>query len=240
MEPNKFDDIVREKLEKRTIQPREMAWDRLDAMLSVAEENAVKPKKSKRAWMYIAASFLGFLLLGTIFLKQGSSDKATEINSTDVQVATAPGVEPVKQNDAKADTESAIINQTIEVEEEAVALAHAPENEGGIVTQPNTLQKKHKSAVVAASRSEYIEEAVAQVAKNDIIIEKPIADEAEVLLAAATDTDEAKKPSVKVNAKSLLSSVEGELDSSFRNKAMQTIVKNYNTVKTSVANRNHK
>ncbi|MCR5860771.1 hypothetical protein LRS05_00780 [Flavobacterium sp. J372] len=237
MEPNKFDDIVREKLEKRTIQPREMAWDRLDAMLSVAEEKTAKPKKSKRAWMYIAASFLGFLLLGTIFLKQGDNNDATEVKSTDVQVATATE-EPLMQEAAKTETESAVVNQAINAKEEAVAVTTASETKTGTAA-PNVLQKKHKPAV-AVQYPVNIEGAVAQATKNEIIVEKPVANEAEILLAAAADTDEAKKPAVKVNAKSLLSSVEGELDSSFRNKAMQAIVKNYNTVKTSVANRNHK
>jgi len=238
MEPNKFDDIVREKLEKRTIQPREMAWDRLDAMLSVAEENTAKPKKSKRAWMYIAASFLGFLLLGTIFLKQGDNNDATEVKRTDVQVATATE-EPFMKKAAKTEAESPVVNQAINAKEEAVAVTTASETKTGTAA-PNALQKKHKPAAVAAQSPVNTQEAVAQATKNEIIVEKPVANEAEILLAAATDTDEAKKPAVKVNAKSLLSSVEGELDSSFRNKAMQAIVKNYNTVKTSVANRNHK
>lgn len=239
MEPNKFDDIVREKLEKRTIQPREMAWDRLDAMLSVAEEKTAKPKKNKRAWMYIAASFLGFLLLGTIFLKQGNNNDATEVKSTDVQVATATE-EPLVQEVAKTETEAAVVNQAINAKEEVVAATTAFEVKTGTAA-PNVLQKKHKRVAAITVQSPLnTEGAVAQAVKNEIIVEKPVANEAEILLAAATDTDEAKKPAVKVNAKSLLSSVEGELDSSFRNKAMQAIVKNYNTVKTSVANRNHK
>lgn len=238
MEPNKFDDIVREKLEKRTIQPREMAWDRLDAMLSVAEEKTAKPKKNKRAWMYIAASFLGFLLLGTIFLKQGDNNDANEIKGSDVQVATATE-EPLMQEAAKTVREAVVVNQAIKGKEEAVVVTTASEVKTGTAA-PNVLQKKHKPATVAVQSPVNTDGAVAQAIKNEIIVETPVANEAEILLAAATDTDQAKKPAVKVNAKSLLSSVEGELDSSFRNKAMQTIVKNYNTVKTSVANRNHK
>ena len=44
MEPNKFEKDFREKLNQREIEPSNNAWDRLDAMLSVAEEK--KPKKS--------------------------------------------------------------------------------------------------------------------------------------------------------------------------------------------------
>ncbi|HYD91508.1 MAG TPA: hypothetical protein VEA37_08490, partial [Flavobacterium sp.] len=70
MEPNKLEKEFREKLEKRTIQPSEMAWDRLDAMLSVAE----KKKKPNRAWLYMAASFLVFATLGVLFLGKGDSN----------------------------------------------------------------------------------------------------------------------------------------------------------------------
>ena len=59
MEPNKWEKEIKEKLNKRTIQPGEMAWDRLDAMLSVAE----KKKKPKYKWMYVAAGFMGLIPL---------------------------------------------------------------------------------------------------------------------------------------------------------------------------------
>ncbi|RZJ64488.1 MAG: hypothetical protein EOO45_18775, partial [Flavobacterium sp.] len=65
MEPNKLEQDFKNKLNEREIQPTPMAWDRLDAMLTVAEK-----KKPKRTWMYIAASFLGFLLVGTLFFRQ--------------------------------------------------------------------------------------------------------------------------------------------------------------------------
>ena len=65
MEPNKLENQFREKLNPREISPSEAAWDRLDAMLSVAE----KPKR-KFTWLYIAASFIGFLLISTVFFNQ--------------------------------------------------------------------------------------------------------------------------------------------------------------------------
>ncbi|MGV3460009.1 MAG: hypothetical protein ACO1N9_06095 [Flavobacterium sp.] len=232
MEPNRFDNIVKEKLEQRTIQPREMAWDRLDAMLSVAEEKAAKPKKN-RTWMYIAASFLGFLLVGTIFLKQGS-DNDTNGKGTETQVAVTP--EPaVNQGDASTSgVQAPAVNETIQVDE-AVAVEMSPYKPERKVVVQKMYQNKPGANTPAPI---VVDEAVAQNNKNEIAA-NPSNNEAEVLLADA-NTGQAKKPAIKVNANSLLSSVEGELDNSFRSKAMQTLVKNYNTVKTSVANRNHK
>ena len=69
MEPNKVESQIREKLNSREIQPSAQAWDRLDAMLSVAEE-----KKTKRpfGFLFIAASILVFATLGMFFFNQNS------------------------------------------------------------------------------------------------------------------------------------------------------------------------
>ena len=65
MEQNNIENQFRDKLNSREIKPSENSWDRLDAMLTVAE----KPKKNYR-WMFFAASFLGFILIATIFFSQ--------------------------------------------------------------------------------------------------------------------------------------------------------------------------
>ena len=64
MEPNKLDLEIKQKLDDRTIQPSAQAWDRLSAKLDIAEKT-----KSKRNynWIYIAASLVGFSLIGTVF-----------------------------------------------------------------------------------------------------------------------------------------------------------------------------
>lgn len=68
MEPNNIENQFAEKLNAREIKPSPMAWDRLDAMLSVAE----KPKRNF-SWIYIAASFLGFILIAAVFFNQTES-----------------------------------------------------------------------------------------------------------------------------------------------------------------------
>ena len=77
MAPNNFEKDFRDKLNQRKIEPSNKAWDRLDAMLSVAEEEktTVVPRSkndSKRKWLYIAASIAGFLLVGTFFFNRNS------------------------------------------------------------------------------------------------------------------------------------------------------------------------
>ena len=76
MEQNKLETQFKEKLNSREIKPTEMAWDRLNAMLSVAEpsdtEQAIQNPKRKFTWLYIAASFMGFLLISTVYYLEKS------------------------------------------------------------------------------------------------------------------------------------------------------------------------
>ena len=71
MAQNKLETQIKEQLNAREIQPSEMAWDRLDAMLSVAEE-----KKTTRFSFLsfqsigIAASVLVLVSLGLFFFSQ--------------------------------------------------------------------------------------------------------------------------------------------------------------------------
>ena len=48
-----------------------------------------------------------------------------------------------------------------------------------------------------------------------------------------------KRPSVKVDANALLSTAENEVNETFREKAIQSFNKNYQSVKSSLANRNY-
>ena len=66
MEPNNFETQFKEQLNSREIQPSEMAWDKLDAMLNVADK---KPKRNLK-WLYAAATVLGFLLVSTVYFNR--------------------------------------------------------------------------------------------------------------------------------------------------------------------------
>jgi len=65
MEQHKLENEFKNKLNQREIKPSENSWDRLDAMLAVAE---VKKPTRGYGWIYIAASIIGFAFLGTFSL----------------------------------------------------------------------------------------------------------------------------------------------------------------------------
>ncbi|OIQ22542.1 MAG: hypothetical protein BM557_00720 [Flavobacterium sp. MedPE-SWcel] len=250
MEPNNIEQEFKNKLEERTIQSSGMAWDRLDAMLTVAEEK--KKKKPKRTWIYIAASFLGFLLVGTLLLKQ---EKGNDIIIDDTEIVTTIGAEePVKQHDDKEVltapsiiTES--VNNTIVMQnsDDALVTKEITNNNLNPIVQKSVVNSNDINEITLLQNN--IASATVLESNNS---NKPsgVTVDAEALLASV-DVDRAAQiemdkinitttPSVDVDANSLLSSVEGELNESFRSRVMHSVVKGYKKVKTAVVNRNHK
>lgn len=225
MEPNKIEKEFKEKLEQRTIQPSEMAWDRLDAMLSVAENK--KPKRN-RSWMYMAAAFLVFLLVGVLFLNQEKENSGLENNQKSV-VTTKGDIENTNG------TEKTIITPVTSEEAVAVQGTQSPiqnKKEGSISKSVST-QNDIKAVPVMSN------EAIAATEKKESPVIVPVND-SEKLLASSTATGATKKKStVKVDPNSLLSSVEEELDNSFKNRVLIGTVENFKAVKSAVANRNY-
>ena len=82
MEQNKLENEFRKKLNQREITPNENSWDRLDAMLTVAEGE--KPTRSY-SWIYIAASIIGFAFLGTFFFTQNNQNTTIESNEVVIE-----------------------------------------------------------------------------------------------------------------------------------------------------------
>ncbi|OYQ43162.1 hypothetical protein CHU92_03620 [Flavobacterium cyanobacteriorum] len=234
MEPNKLEKEFREKLAKRTIEPGKMAWDRLDAMLSVAEN---KKKPRKKTWLYIAAGFAGFVLLGALFFKTNyKQEEDFEVNSGGT-IVTAPANPVLPHHNKVQQTEeennkmpaAVNVNDTVPI---GVAV-----NKGKPSAKTNsyinTADPVHHNAGNESGSSIVNNPATENTVAVAVAPEKPADND------IAQNTPAPKKKAIKVDANALLSSVEGELDESFRTKALNTITKNYNTIKTSLANRNH-
>nr|WP_321225322.1 hypothetical protein [uncultured Psychroserpens sp.] len=70
MAPIKFEENIKDKLEKRSIQPSTDAWDKLSANLNAND------KKNKRGFIFyvgIAASIIGVLLVTTVMFKSAEN-----------------------------------------------------------------------------------------------------------------------------------------------------------------------
>lgn len=226
MEPNKTEKDFKQKLEQRTIQPSDMAWDRLDAMLSVAENK--KPKKN-RGWMYMAASLLVFLLVGAFFMKQEKQSNGLENNSNTVVV---------KDKKPQNETTQPSLNTTTIIapamQQETVA-ASGTGNTPKVIRVAGTHINKEviSEKVIQGQMQEQIASADAKDQQNTIQV-----NDSDQLLASVSGSTAKKRATVKVDPNSLLSSVEGELTESYRSKTFQGVIKSFNTVKVAVANRN--
>lgn len=224
MEQNKLENQFKEKLNSREIKPTEMAWNRLDAMLSVAENK--KPKR-KFNWVYIAASFIGFLLISTVFFNQKE-------NTNDIKKITVVIENSIPKESSKTEIKSLkkepYLSKTILI----------PENKPLVQTQ-----KKNKTKVENPTIN-IQENVVAEMEsnnRNESIVEhkNSISENIDSLLASAEKKPKSgnKNPSVKINSTDLLHQVDRELQISFREKALNTISQKYKEAKEALANRNN-
>ncbi len=95
MEPNNFDKNIQQKFNSRRIEPSAQAWDRLDAMLTIAEE---KKQPKNYFWLKIAASFLIFSGMGYIFFQQNQKSEVLQ-PSNEVVISKETPTNEVENND---------------------------------------------------------------------------------------------------------------------------------------------
>lgn len=235
MEPNNWEKEIKEKLNSRDIQPTDAAWDRLDAMLSVTEKKKVKPA---RIWMYAAAGFIGILLTASLFFKVTQNQETVPVVNDNVNsfvvAPTAPlGTDSITIGNILDNNEKEAVKPSIAVIQQPVANTQNPVKEN----PENRVKTKHintQPGVIANNTSDLAVSGtpLSVPLTPDMEAEKLLE---ETLLSVKLSKE---KPTVKVNANSLLNEVEDQLDNNYRSKTWQTITEKYNAVKTSVVNRN--
>ena len=235
MEPNNFEKDFREKLNQRKIEPSHKAWDRLDAMLSIAEEK--KQPKNKKRWMHIAAGIVGFLLVGTLFFNQKKS------------VVEMPKDTVVIKENLQKDSVVKPALKVINPVKAAVAVSEKTANQNSVKeekslnVQPNKILKTKSNQIAESSIIIKNNQEKQSVNNQCLAVETSKKETVDQLLQSAEKTIVAEnsvkpKSKVKINANDLLHQVDGELELSFREKMITKVNKNYQTVKVALANRN--
>jgi len=247
MAQNKLETQIKEKLNSREIQPSEMAWDRLDAMLSVAEEKETKrfPFLSFQ-FIGIAASILVFLSVGLFFINQKE-----ELSGTENQIVTKETKNNKEQDDSVITTQD-FTNQITNQQEEQVAITvnnqKSKVNNQQVKKGFNSINQKSNQNSIINKEKEIEYQATEVIAQKDmpriisqekVEIPKKVTINVDDLLASVEKSSKKEaNAKVKVNANSLLSQVDGELEQTFRQKVINRIGKNYQEVKVALANRN--
>lgn len=222
MEQNKFENQIKKKLNDRTIQPSAASWDRLDAMLKITKNEKAKPNYN---WLAIAAAVVVFFGLGILY-----TPTSTSYTRIDDSIAVATVAE--SKNDSVRATPIATI---------------AVNKQSPILTQ-NESNKINTKTIISEEKSSQELESIQKIVAHEIATPtttyKYMSPEAllnEIETGQKTtnlNSNTVSKNKIKINAVTLLTGVEKELDSVYRETTLDKLNKNYNRIKSVIANRN--
>jgi hypothetical protein len=232
MEPNKLEQQIKEKLLGREIQPSVNSWDRLDAMLSVQEE-----KKSRKAfpWLSIAAGFFVLAGLGYFILNQSQKNEIELKNTPSVVEADKKQeITPAENNSIQKD--AIVVSDKNQI---ATSKSKVLQQNGKNKYKTDNPALKSESienkSSIAFQNEQNKENNITPVNSSAITKEEV---NTESLLAQVEKPKSEQKSKVRVDAKNLLSQVDGEIELTFRQKVLRTIKKNYQETKVAIATRN--
>jgi hypothetical protein len=217
MEPNKLENYFRKQFSEREIKPSEASWERLEMRLSIQE----KPKK-KFSWLFMAASMIGFVFIGTIFItrndNQIKSNNSVAIDDLVVQSKKSK----IKSSNNLVINEVKKSNSKIKKDRDLSRVTASVKNNINQIAEVSISNQKSEQKIVISQTNQENLAAIVPSLEND--------------LSKMSDINQ--KSRVHVDAGNLLSQVDGELELSFREKVIGKINKNYQTIKVALANRN--
>lgn len=252
MESNKVEEDIKEKLESRKIQPSKLAWNKLSKELDEQDQN--KSNKSYW-WLGIAASIIGVLFVVSQFWSNQNNVETLPILVDTPQVLYQDSIAKiVTSDDAKVKEgvfESKKLNTTNITEQlkpkktNRINTAIADVGTEKAFKQFNNVTLKPTKVIKEklSFKEEQIQDVVAEVQsiknENKIVTDADIdamlkQAQKEIRLNTLINTNTGL-----VDADALLKDVESDLDESFRRKVFEAIKSSYNSVKTSVAQRNN-
>ncbi|WP_432412879.1 hypothetical protein [Rasiella sp. SM2506] len=265
MEPNKFEENIRTKLEERELQPSTEAWSKLEAQLGA-------PKSSnKTLWYAIAASLVAVLVVGSFLLKENKtvSNEIVEqtipsesINKTEVatseeeKTSEITGAEDAVKTEAKINTETLSKNT-----EQWVATASGKNEENIEEREEKEIITTNAETKIAHLEKTYPKtEAIKKLESNDFIklkVDEVVAQVESLQKTNSSITAEAieallqkaqrdianqrllQQATVTIDPASLLNDVENELERGFRDKVFDALGEGFNKVRTAVLERNN-
>jgi len=256
----KLEDNIREKLETREIKPSADAWKKLETQLE-----AKQPKKKFVGWYFMAASFVGILILASVFFTQENEQQNVQIVK-DIEHQNQEEHPEILPNNSK---EEEIVSAENHSEKDNVLEVKDKEKRKANSNALKTLPQKKSEIDKKADRTE-ISANVKHREKQQILEDSSHRSEAERILnnkvdevvasvrelqnnnteVTAKEVDEllnnARRDiqtqqmlkSPKVDATALLQNVEWELEKSFRDKVFDALGEGFRKIRTAVIERN--
>ncbi len=231
MEQNSFENQIKEKMENHLITPSNQVWTRLNEMLPVSEE----PKRNY-GWMFLAASCIGFISISIFFQKQ--PDELVDTDKPKISIENK--IAPRTGNKTSTSNGLGIISDIKNSEKENVkgeAIINQKKNNEVLVLENNEIKNNSKSN---------LEDGILNVNQKPIVFNEQTQNSSQLItndLNSLNETSrkkelDAKSNQIRVNANSLLSQVEDELNLTFRQKVIMKIAENYKATKEVLAARN--
>lgn len=225
MEPNKIDTQIKDKLNNRTITPSAPSWDRLEAMLNSTENEKAKPNYN---WLAIAAAVVVFFGLGMLYTTTPTSNPLNDNSSSIVAVNESKNI-------------SAAPSATIAVEKQSPILVQTNSNkinEKTIITEEKPIQELESIQKIVAQEIATNPKASPPTNYKYMSPEALLNEIQTGQKAITNNIKTVSKNKIKINAGSLLTGIEKELDSVYRETTLDKLNKNFNKIKTVIANRN--
>jgi hypothetical protein len=220
MEQDNFNKNIQEKLNFRTIEPSETAWNKLDAMLTLAEE---KKQPKIFFWLSIAATFLLFMGVGYVFFQQNEKTKLMPSTEEIVTSKTNYETETHKQNTKESNVSSenelannATISTTSETKK-STSIHTAQKENSKLEVYETALLKQEEVITVNEIKKEGIKQEIKEPTYNYTTAEMLLA---EVQGQRKPSNTVSFKSSLRVNPKELLQTVESEIDQTFKEKTI--------------------
>ena len=231
MEQNSFENQIKEKLENRSITPSNQAWSRLNEMLPVSDE----PKRNLK-WMFLAASCIGFISIAIFFQRQ--PDELVENDKPKFPIKNI--IVPRTENTISKSSSLGIISDKVNSENEIVKVEskiNQKKNNHAIISENNGVEINSKTN---------LDDGMSNGTQKPIIFKEQTQISSQLIAHESNSLNETSQKielddssgQIRVNANSLLSQVENELNLTFRQKVIIKIAKNYKATKEILVARN--
>ena len=234
MEQDNFNKNIQEKFNFRTIEPSETAWNKLDAMLTLAEE---KKQPKIFFWLSIAATFLLFMGVGYVFFQQNEKTKLMPSTEEIVTSKTNSETETHKQSteESSVSYENELANNATKsttLETKKSTTIHTAQKENTKLDVYETALLKQEVITANEIKKEGIKQEIKETTFNYTTPESLLA---EVQGQKKPSNIGSFKSTLRVNPKELLQAVESELDQTFKEKTITKLKQ----AKSAFVNRNY-
>ena len=224
MEPNNLETQIKAKLDSREINPSQNSWDRLDAMLTLNE----KPK-NKFPWLMLAACFIGFVFISTIIYNSFLTSPTANDNATENSIVQ-------ENNEVNSINQKPIINEVNNPSEIQQQPTTALQNVKTKIKNGVSIIKNNQNQITIIKKENNPE--IKNENKPNQILENNIAVIPNQIAEIKVQEVAQPQESLKIDANSLLSKVDNELKTEYRETVFKKISRKYQNVKTAFAERN--